>query len=226
MSFLLNILYYLHHQPSLRQQGMVKEVASQLRLCKMGETHPVRRLVVSVVRRSSKWKNIEQSGKHVQKWQACIPWGQRDRPGSPREGQSKLDTHSWWYFILCSNFCRKPCSAFQTVLYIGSAISSKTKVFWVIVENFKMCMCRLFISHKETGFFLTSGVSCHVVIGSVVKYKWSRSHPGDRLSAFWAFRNLVCLRLFALAEFLFFIPSILTSTLRHCVPEVCHCSAL
>lgn len=54
MVFLLNILYYLHHQPSLRQQGMVKEVASQLRLCKMGEAYSVQRLVVSVVRRSSK----------------------------------------------------------------------------------------------------------------------------------------------------------------------------
>lgn len=156
MAFLLNILDYLHHQPSLRQQGTVKEVASQLRLCKMGEAYSVQRFLLSggaLNRRTL--KRVESLSRN-----GTPPFhGAKDRPGSPRGGQSALDAHSWWNFILCSSFYRKPSSVFRTVLYIGSATSSEIKVFWVIVENFKICMRRLFISHKETGLFLTSGVS-------------------------------------------------------------------
>lgn len=184
MAFFLNILYYLHHQPSLRQQGMIKEVASQLRLCKMGEAYSVQRFLLfggALNRRTlNRVESLFRNG--------TPPFhGAKDRPGSPRGGQSALDAHSWWNFILCSVSIGNHVQCFEQYFILVVPPLQRLKSFESSLRTLK-CVCVDYSYHiRKLAYSWHPACLCHLVIGTVVKYKWWLSHPGDRLSAFRAF---------------------------------------
>lgn len=115
MAFLFNILYYLHHHPGLGRQGMVKEVASQLRFCKIREVYLVKRPVVSVLgalnRRTCEQTCSETADLHTV--------GPKYRPVQHKKEQNKGEnSFMLGLYSLCHSFYRKLCLVFKIILTV------------------------------------------------------------------------------------------------------------